>query len=142
METVGDSRPVPLRDETTSFFWDAAARCRLVVQRCRSCRLMQYPPDVVCNHCQGDDLDHREVSGRGVLYSFAIVERAFHPGFVSHVPYVVALVELDEQAGLRMLTNLVEADPESLTIDMPLEVHFESRGPVTLPQFRPVEVAR
>ena len=133
----GDPRPAPQPDETTRFFWDAAGDGRLVLQRCASCHLLQYPPDVVCTYCQSDQLDHAELSGRGTLYSFAVVDRAFHPGFVSWLPYVVALVELAEQPGLTILTNVVEADPESLSVGMPMEVRFERRGEVTLPQFRP-----
>ena len=138
----GDTRPVPLPDETTGFFWDAAAQGHLVVQLCRSCGRLQYPPDVVCTECQGDDLGHKQLSGRGVLYSFAIVDRAFHSGFVPYLPYVVALVELEEQPGLRMLTNVVDTDPGTLSIGMPLEVRFERRGEVTLPQFRPAGVGK
>jgi hypothetical protein len=133
----GDLRPAPQPDDTTKFFWDAAANGRLVLQRCASCHRLQYPPDVVCTYCQSDQLDHAELSGRGTLYSFAVVDRAFHPGFVSCLPYVVALIELAEQADLKILTNVVEADPESLSVGMPMEVRFESRGDVTLPQFRP-----
>ena len=135
--TEGDLRPAPRPDDTTRFFWDAAADSRLVLQRCPSCDLFQYPPDVVCTYCQCEQLDHAELSGRGTLYTFAVVDRAFHPGFVSCLPYVVALIELVEQPGLRILTNVVEADPESLAVGMPMEVRFERRGDITLPQFRP-----
>jgi len=82
------------------------------------------------------------LSGRGTLFSFAVVERAFHPGFVAHLPYVVAMVELVEQPGLRLLTNVVEADPRHLEVGMELEVVFEEREHATLPQFRPVGLSR
>ena len=133
-----DLRPPPQPDVTTSFFWDAAAQGRLSIQRCSACGYLQHPPDVVCTECQSPDLEPVEVSGRGTLYSFAIADRAFHPGFVAHVPYVVALVELPEQAGLRLLSNVVEAEPEHLRIGMPVEVVFEPRGGMSLPQFRPL----
>jgi uncharacterized protein len=136
----GDLRPTPQPDDTTRFYWDAAADGRLVLQRCTSCDRLQFPPDVVCTYCQSEHLDHAELSGRGILYSFAVMDRPFHPGFVSCVPYVVGLIELAEQPDLRILTNVVEADPRSLSVGMAMEVRFEHRGDVTLPQFRPEEI--
>jgi uncharacterized OB-fold protein len=135
--TSGDPRPRPAADDTSAFFWDAAREGRLLVQRCASCRLFQYPPDVACVHCQSTDLAPTEVSGRGSLYSFAVVDRAFHAGFVESLPYVVARVERDEQPGLRLLTNIVDAAPGSLLVGQELIVTFEVRDDVVLPQFRP-----
>ena len=81
-------------------------------------------------------------SGRGVIYSYSIVDRPLHAGFVDALPYVVVLVELADQPGLRILTNLVDV-PEgtSLSCGMPVEVVFEDRGGVMLPQFRLSEVS-
>jgi uncharacterized OB-fold protein len=136
--TSGDRRPRPAPDETSAPFWDGARDGRLVVQRCAACERYQYPPDVACVHCQATELVPTEVSGRGVLWSFAVVDRAFHAGFVEAVPYVVALVELDEQPGLRLVTNVVDASPDELEVGMAVRVTFEARGDVALPQFRPV----
>ncbi len=135
---AADPRPVPLPDEVSRFFWEGARDGRLLVQRCSACGSYQYPPDVACIRCQSQALEATEVSGRGSLYSFAIVDRAYHEGFVDALPYVVGLVDLPEQAGLRMLTNIVEAEHGSLRVGMPLEVVFEPRGDIALPQFRPV----
>lgn len=133
-----DPRPVPTPDDVSGFYWQAAAEHRLVLQRCRSCHELQYPPEICCVHCQSDEFELAEVSGRGVLYSYAVVDRALHAGFVDTLPYVVAFVELDEQPGLRILTNLVDVPPDTpLSCGMPVEVTFEDRGTVTLPQFRP-----
>lgn len=133
-----DLRPPPSPDDTSRFFWDAARRERLAVQRCGECGRLQYPPEVVCLSCQSDTLEPHEVSGKGAVYSFALVERAFHPGFVSHLPYVVALIELAEQSGLMIFANVVDCDAEALSVGDPVEVTFEHRGAATLPQFRPV----
>ena len=92
-------------------------------------------------YCQSTSLVPTAVSGSGSLYSFAVVERPFHAGFVDSLPYIVGLVELVEQEGLRMLTNIVEADAATLRIGLPLEVVFEARGDLALPQFRPLESA-
>ena len=132
-----DPRPVPAPDDVTRFYWQAAADHRLVLQRCRACHKMQYPPEICCAHCQAEEFDAADTTGRGVIYSYSVVDRPLHAGFVEALPYVVALVELDDQPGLRILTNLVDV-PEGtrLSCGMPVEVTFEDRGSVTLPQFR------
>jgi uncharacterized OB-fold protein len=134
---VEDLRPRPLPTEANRFYWEAAREHRLVLQRCDSCHQFQYPPDVVCVHCQSLAMTPTQVSGKGTLYSFATVGRAFHPGYADKLPYVVALVDLDEQPGLRMLTNIVDATADQLSVGMPVEVTFEDRDTVTMPQFRP-----
>lgn len=137
-----DPRPRPLPDETTRPYWDGAAAHRLVLPRCRSCTRLQFPPEVCCSSCRGEEFDHQEMSGRGRLYTWVVVDRPLHAGFVGSLPYLVALVELVEQAELRMITNLVEVAPgQPLFCGMPVEVVFEPRGDVTMPQFRPVQGA-
>ena len=132
-----DARPVPAPDDVSRFYWEAAANHRLVLQRCRSCHKMQYPPEICCVHCYAEEFDAAEITGRGVIYSYSVVDRPLHAGFVDALPYVVALVELDDQPGLRILTNLVDVPAETpLSCGLPVEVVFEERGSVTLPQFR------
>lgn len=135
--TKADPRPLPLPDDVSRFFWDGAREGRLLVQRCQRCSKLQYPPDVVCVHCQSEDLAPTEVTGRGQLWSYTVVERLFHAGFADSLPYVVALIELEEQEGLRLLTNVVDASPGELRVGLPVEVTFEDHGEVVLPQFRP-----
>ena len=137
-----DRRPLPAPDELTRFYWAAAAEHRLVLQRCRSCSKLQYPPEICCAHCQAEEFEAVEASGRGVIYSYSIVDRPLHAGFVDALPYVVVLVELADQPGLRILTNLVDV-PEgtSLCCGMPVEVVFEDRGGVVLPQFQLSELS-
>ena len=79
------------------------------------------------------------MSGLGAVYSFAIVRQAFDPEFLAEVPYVVALVELDEQPGLLLLTNVVDIDVDAVEIGMRVEVTFEARAGHVVPQFRPSE---
>ena len=132
-----DPRPVPAPDDVSRFYWEAAADHRLVLQRCRACHKMQYPPEICCVHCQAEEFDAAETAGRGVIYSYSVVDRPLHAGFVDALPYVVALVELDDQPGLRILTNLVDVPAQAqLRCGLPVEVTFEERGSVTLPQFR------
>jgi len=137
--TAAEGRPVPRPDQASERYWEEARAGRLSLGRCTSCGRMQYPPEVLCTFCQGEDFEPTTLSGRGTLWSFAVVERPFHPGFVPHLPYVVGVVELEEQADLRMLTNIVDADPAGLRVGMPVEVTFERRGDAALPQFRPAQ---
>lgn len=94
-------------------------------------------------HCQAEEFELADLSGRGVIYSYAVIDRALHAGFVDALPYTVVFVELDDQPGLRMIANLVDTPPGTeLRCGMPVEVVFEERGSITMPQFRPVEVDR
>ena len=132
-----DRRPLPAPDDVSRFFWEAAGGHRLMLQRCRSCAKFQYPPEVCCVHCQGESFELADTSGRGVIYSYAVVDRPLHTGFVDFLPYTVVFVELDDQPALRIVANLVDVpDGTVLSCGMPVEVVFEDRGAVTLPQFR------
>ncbi len=128
---------VPEPDESTMFYWEGARAGRLLIQRCAACNRYQHPPSPRCTRCLSDVVEPTEVSGRGSLYTFIIARQAFDAAFLEELPYVVALVELEEQPGLRLLTNIVEAPAEDLKVGMPVEVTFEQRGDWSLPQFRP-----
>jgi uncharacterized OB-fold protein len=125
-------------DPTTRFFWDGAARGELMIQRCRSCGSYQHPPRPVCHVCLSTELAPEQVSGRATLYTWTVAEQVFHPWFADKIPYAYATVELAEQAGLRVITNIVDADPYSLEAGMELVVAFRELSPeVTIPVFRP-----
>src|SRR5205823_2319203 len=94
-------------------------------------------PKPLCPRCGSDQLSPTQVSGRGAIFTYTIVYRAFQPGFESDLPYLLALVELDEQPGLRLIANIVGASRDALRIGMPVEVVFEERGGYTVPQFHP-----
>lgn len=88
----------------------------------------------MCPHCRAVSIEVVELSGRGTLYSYAILHHPRHPAF--EYPVLAALVELDE--GIRLFSNLVGVDPADIHIGMPLEVDFEPRGPdAAVPIFRP-----
>jgi uncharacterized protein len=107
-----------------------------VIQRCQACGFYLHPPGVVCPRCLSESLVPTEVSGRGQVYAFTVARQAFDATFASSVPYLIALVELDEQPGLRMITNLVGATADAVTSSARVEVTFEPRGAWNLPQFR------
>ena len=131
-------RPAPAPDTLTQFYWDAANQQKLMIQRCQSCRKYVHPPRDNCTFCLSDQLAPEEVSGKATLYSWSVAGQAFHPYFADKLPYVYATVELDEQPDLRIVTNIVDADPESLKAGMPVEVTFSEIEPgLTLPFFKP-----
>jgi hypothetical protein len=131
------AKPVPVADDVTAFYWDGAAAGELRVSRCVPNGHLSHPPEVSCPVCGSDVLEPLGVSGLGVVYSFAVVRQAFDPSFLPELPYVVALVELDEQRGLRVLSNVVDCDVDAVEIGMAVEVTFEARDGAVVPQFRP-----
>jgi len=131
-------KPVPEPEEASAFYWDGAARGELLVTRCLPNGHLFHPPDVSCPVCGSDELRPFAVSGRGTVYSFAVVRQAFDPAFLADVPYVVALVALDEDPTVRIVTNIVSTPVDDVVVGMPVEVVFETRGAHHIPQFRPV----
>lgn len=116
-------------------FWTGGADGRLLIQRCDLCRRWQHPPLDECVKC-GGPVVARPVSGAGTVFTFTIDRHPYHPDVPP--PYVVAVVELVEQDGLRFTTNIVGCDPEDVTIGMLVQVTFEPAGPGTwAPVFRP-----
>src|ERR1700675_2572774 len=136
------SRPVLPPNEITKFFWDTAREHKLVIQRCDACGYYIHWPGVICPRCQSDKLSPTEVSGKGTVFTYTIVHHVFAPVYADEVPYSLAIVELDEQPGLRMLANILDCPNDALYIGMPVEVMFQDLDNVTLPQFRPAPGAK
>lgn len=107
--------PQPRPDLDSEPFWQATAQGRLELCRCQDCGLWHQPPQDRCRHCHGTT-GFEEVSGNGTVSSFIVVRHAAVPGYLDELPYVVALVELDEQAGLRLPGRIVGADPDSVKV--------------------------
>lgn len=131
-------RPRPIPDAVSGFYWAAADRGELAVLRCDACRRLHHPPEVGCPHCGATALHPEAVSGRGVVFASTAVRQAFDRAFLDAVPYVVALVELEEEAGVRILANVLGVAPEPVAIGTPVEAVFEHHDGWSLPQFRVV----
>ena len=128
--------PMPGVDDCSRAFWDGVANHQLVIQQCAECGKYQHPPRPVCRFCLSSGLKFAQVSGRATLYSWTILEHAPHPYFAGKTPYVLASVELAEQPGLRMLTNIVGYPHDQLRIGLSLEVVYGALTPkLTLPYF-------
>jgi hypothetical protein len=131
-----DSMPPPLADATTLPFWQAAAEHRLVVQRCPSCEHTRLPPAPICPECRSADSDWKEVPGRGELYTYTLVHRPAAAG--QELPYVVAVIALEDSGGVRILSNLVDAEPDEIEIGLPVELVWEDMSAdLAIPRFRP-----
>jgi uncharacterized OB-fold protein len=116
--------------------WDAFKQHRLVVQRCRACDMLFIFAREHCPRCWATDLEWYEVSGRGRLYTYTTVRQPAHPAFNDLVPYVYAIVQLDE--GPRLPSNLMNVALEDVKVDMPLRVVWDDVTPeFTLPKFEP-----
>lgn len=127
-------RQVPTIYPETQFYWDGAKEGKLLLQRCKKTGDVYYPPRPFCPGTGSRDIEIFEASGKGRLYSY-VINQMPAPGY--EPPFVVAVVMLEE--GVKMLTNIVDCppDPAALELDMPLEVTFEMRGDVAVPQFKP-----
>ena len=128
-------RILPEVTESNRCFWCGGADGRLHILRCQDCGLYLHPPQPLCPKCRSVSLAAEAVSGRGRVYSFTVNHYEWVPGF--EPPYVVATVELDEQRGLQVLTNLVDCSEQDVHCDLEVEVCFAKHGEVFLPLFRP-----
>lgn len=136
MSSAVAARPLPKLDELNRFFWTGGADGKLRFQRCQDCGFWLHPPGVLCPKCLGGNLVPEAVSGLGTVAALTINHQPWVPG--SAVPYAVAIVELDEQPGLRLTTNIVGVPLENIRIGQRVRVVFEAFEDVFLPFFTPV----
>jgi len=131
---------LPTPDGDSQAFWDAAREGRLLIKRCRSCGRPHYYPRPFCPHCWSEEVEWEQASGRGTLYTYSVVYENDLPPFSGRMPYVAAIVDLEE--GPRAMTNVVGCEPDELAIGMALEVAFEAISEdFTVPVFRPAPSA-
>jgi uncharacterized protein len=128
-------RLLPRVDDTNEFFWTSGADSRLRFLRCQTCGYYIHPPSPICPIDLSRDLAPEAVSGRGTVHTYTVNQQPWIPGY--DPPYVIAIVELEEQDGLRLMTNVVGCGPDEVRVGMPVEVTFEHNNDVWLPLFRP-----
>ena len=127
-------RPDPIVTDDSAVFWDAASEGRLVAQRCGDCGALRHPPRPMCPHCHSLQIEVAELSGRGTVYSYAILHHPQHPAF--DYPVFAVLVDLDE--GIRIVSNIVAVAKDDIRIGMRVEVDFvATTGGHNVPVFRP-----
>jgi hypothetical protein len=108
-------------------FWEGAQRGELRVQRCYGCGKHQHYARMLCSHCGSLELEWVTASGRGTVYSFTVIRQNGVPPFNELVPFVVALVDLEED-GARMIATMPDCAPEDARIGMPVEATFRPAG--------------
>lgn len=124
-------------DRDTLPFWTAAREYRLTYQVCLDCERVVFYPRQHCPRCLGRSLAWRESAGWGIVYTYSVVRVSRDPRFVDRVPYCVAWVDLDE--GFRMMSNVVDADPDTIEVGMRVRVAWRRSGQWVLPVFAPAD---
>jgi uncharacterized OB-fold protein len=134
----GYNKPIPIPQPESDNYWEGAKAGELRLRKCDDCNQAYFYPRNICPDCGNNNTSWITASGKAKIHTFAIVHRPPHPGFMDDIPYVPAIVELEE--GPRMATQIVnvEADPSKISIDMEVKVVFESiTDEISLPKFEP-----
>jgi uncharacterized OB-fold protein len=128
-------RPKPAKDPVSGPYWEAAARGELLIQHCPSCGNRQWYPRAICTAC-GAVPEWEQASGRGSVHTFTIIRQNYAKPFRNELPYVVAMIELDE--GPMLMGNVTDVDVETVHIGMPVEVYMiEAEEGLGVPFWRP-----
>ena len=131
------TKPVPETQPWSERFWEGTKQGKLLVQVCKDCEARIFYPRKACPKCWSRNLDWIESRGKGSVFTFSTAYSMVEPKFMDDLPYTIAYVDLDE--GVRMMTRIVECEPEQITFGMKVEVVFHERGDCKLPYFRPVK---
>jgi uncharacterized protein len=133
-----ETRVLPALNHENRAFWTGGAQGQLMIMRCRACRRWFHPPAPVCFRCRSTDVGPEPASGRATVASFTINHHQWFPGFAP--PYVVAIVELEEDGTVRLTTNLVGLTADDVRIGLRVRVSFEPWDDVWIPVFQPATV--
>ena len=132
------ARVRPKVTDANRHFWQSGATGRLQLLRCADCGLWLHPPSPVCPQCWSASVAPQPVSGRGQVYTYTINRYEWVPGFPP--PYIVASIEIEEQPGLRILSNVIECTFDEIRCGLEVQVVFARHGEVFVPLFRPVAI--
>ncbi|MGI8755954.1 MAG: Zn-ribbon domain-containing OB-fold protein [Acidimicrobiales bacterium] len=132
-------RILPALDDRNRAFWTSGGEGALKILRCQNCGYYIHPPTPICPECLSDDLVPEAVSGRATVATYSVNYQQWMPG--PEVPFVAAIVELEEQPSVRLRTNIVGCAPEAVHIDQAVHVVFEHHpdpdGDIYIPLFTP-----
>jgi len=138
VNAAGPGRPVPVPDDVSAPFWQAAADGVLVLARCSRCGAFTHPPEPVCPHCHHTDprFAFELVAGHGVIRSWTVIHRSFLPGFDDDLPFVLVDVALDGHDDIRLIGRLLDGPDAQLDVGAAVTVAFEELdGGVAVPAF-------
>jgi uncharacterized OB-fold protein len=126
-----------VQDSDSRPYWEGLKQGELRIQRCKTCTKAVFYPRAICPHCHSDQLEWIVASGKGTIYAYTVAHQAFGP-FAADVPFVIVLIELEE--GARMLSRLLDAPRERVTIGAAVQVIYEQvEEDLTLPYVRLAE---
>ena len=129
-------KPLPVIQPFTEAFWEGTRNGELLVQTCNDCDARIFFPRRQCPDCWSENLGWIKAGGRAVIYAFSITYEGVEEPFREDLPIVLAWVDLPE--GIRMQTNIIDCDPDSVAIGQEVEVVFKQvADEITLPYFRP-----
>jgi uncharacterized protein len=117
----------PVAGELDQPFWDACNEDRLVIQYCAACDRFQHPPEPICYQCAtpAAQLEWREVSGEGTIYSYGVVYDTPITVLQPDQPYNVAVIALADAPGINLMSHLPGVAVDQVPIDAPVSVFFE-----------------
>jgi uncharacterized OB-fold protein len=130
------STPLPALDPDNREFWTGGADGRLIIHRCGTCRRWTHPPMPVCRHCRSMDMHAEPSLGTGRVLTYTVNRHQWLLDLPT--PYVIAIVELDDEPDLRLMTRLIDVDPDEVRIGARVSVRFEQLEDVWLPLFGPI----
>lgn len=130
------ARILPVIDKDNLAYWTWGERGQLAIYRCGDCHNLVHPPVPFCPACESGNVAPETVSGRGRVVTFTVNHKQWVAGLP--MPYVLALVALDEQDDVRVVTNITHCSADQVQFDMPVEVWFEPHEDLWVPLFRPV----
>jgi uncharacterized OB-fold protein len=129
-------KPLPLPDAISAPYWEAAAQGRLLIQECKTCGHRQWYPRAMCTKCAAD-VEWLECSGKGEIHTFTVIRQMGMRPFRDELPYVIAMVQLEE--GPLVFGNVTGIEPDEVRIGAPVGVWFtRAADDIGVPSWRPV----
>lgn len=118
-------------------FWENCKKKKLVFQKCKNCGKVRWPYSIACPECHSFEIEYINSKGEGKVYTYTVFHIPFHPDFKDKVPYIVAIIELDE--GVRFLSNIVNSNPDELECEKRVKVYWEKFNEYFVPKFELIE---
>ena len=131
-------RPLPVPDDTSEPFWDAAANGVLVLARCAHCQGLAHPPAPVCPHCHSTEPTYTcvPVAGEGEVRSWTVLRQPFLPGLIDDLPIVLVDVALDGTDDVRLIGRLLDGPEAPVRLGARVRLDFEQLGDgIAVPAF-------
>ncbi|CDQ40464.1 MULTISPECIES: Zn-ribbon domain-containing OB-fold protein [Virgibacillus] len=135
-------KPIPLKNQDNSPYWDAADRHQLKIQKCNDCQAYAHPPGPTCAKCGGGRLSWIDFGDhvKATIYSYIVSYRPFLPGFQDDLPLVIAQASLEDVPSVRIMCNVLDCKPDDMHIGMPVKMVWDDiTEDRALPQWKPID---